>query len=206
MYNSKLKWYNKKEILDIFLFTERTYFRKLKEITSDIRIKPFKNKKGKNTSLIHYQDIGKVFELKRTPNNLKNPEKLRNYVGTRQWDFMGNIVPSKSYKKEVIEKMRFFQSLVKSKDNDFVLFINLEKNTQDNFFHCHFLIKSNLTKQVIYNFLNVVCDDKIDYKRNIELIPYDSERYHFRGSMYSDKFGKHDAKNFNPFIFSELLL
>ena len=139
MYNSKLKWYNKKEILDIFLITERTYFRKLKQITSDIRIKPFKNKKGKNTTLVHYQDIGKVFQLKRTPNNLENPEKLRNYVGTRQWDFMGNIVPSKSYKKEVIEKMRFFQSLVKSNDNDFVLFFNLEKNTQDNFFHCHFL-------------------------------------------------------------------
>ena len=82
MYNSKLKWYNKKEILDIFLFTERTYFRKLKEITSDIRIKPFKNKKGKSTTLVHYQDIEKVFQLKRTPKNLENPDKLRNYVGT----------------------------------------------------------------------------------------------------------------------------
>jgi hypothetical protein len=205
MYNSKLIWYNKEDVLQIFPITERTYFRKLKGLSPKIKTKCFKNKKGKNTTLVHYQDVGKVFERKRIPKNLDNPEVLRNYVVTKHWDFIGNLVPSKTNKKEVIEKMRFFQSLVKSKDNDIVLFFNLEKNKKDNFYHCHFLIKSKLPKQEIYEFLHLVCDDKIDYQRNIDLNTYDFETYQFRGSMYSDKFGKYNYKNHQEYIHSELM-
>jgi hypothetical protein len=205
MYNSKLIWYNKEDVLQIFPITERTYFRKLKGLSPDVRTKKNKNKRGKKSTLVHYQDVGKVFERKRTPNNLNNPEVLRNYVGTKQWDLMGNIVPSKSTKREVIEKMRFLQSQVKTMDKEFVLFFNLEKNTTDNFYHCHFLIKSKLPKQEIYKFLNLVCEDKIDYVKNIDLKTYDFETYQFRGSMYSDKFGKHNYKNHQEYIHSELM-
>jgi hypothetical protein len=47
MYNSELKWYDKKNVLQIFPITERTYFRKLKERSPEIRTKKFKNQKEK---------------------------------------------------------------------------------------------------------------------------------------------------------------
>lgn len=45
MYNPQLIWYNKKDVLDVFPITERTYFRKLKGLSPEIKTKYFKNKK-----------------------------------------------------------------------------------------------------------------------------------------------------------------
>jgi hypothetical protein len=47
MYNSQLIWYNKEDVLNLFDIKERTYFRKLKERTPEIKTKCFKNKRGK---------------------------------------------------------------------------------------------------------------------------------------------------------------
>ena len=57
MYNSELKWYDKKNVLQIFPIHERTYFRKLKDRSPEIRTKKFKNQKGKDTTLIYYKDL-----------------------------------------------------------------------------------------------------------------------------------------------------
>ena len=80
MYNPQLIWYNKRDVLKIFPITERTYFRRLKKITPEIRIKNFKNRKGKPTTLIHYQDLNKIFKRKRKPSNLKDPIIFRKYM------------------------------------------------------------------------------------------------------------------------------
>lgn len=200
-----IEWYSKQDVLTIFQISERTYFRKLKGITPDTRTKIVKNKQGRSSTLIYYQDLQNLFQIKRLPTNLDCPEIMRQYVGTRNWDFVGNIVPSKSNKNEIIEKMKFVFDQIKWFDNKVVLFFNLEKNTKDRFYHCHFLIKSDLNKKKIYELLHLICDDKCDRQRRIDLKRYDFEKYQFRGSFYSNKFGIYDTKYHKPFVYSELL-
>jgi hypothetical protein len=51
MYNSQLIWYNKEDVLNLFDIKERTYFRKLKQMSPHIR-----TKKLKNPNTIHLTD------------------------------------------------------------------------------------------------------------------------------------------------------
>ena len=57
MYNPQLIWYDKKDVLAIFPITERTYFRRLKQKSSQVRTKKLKNPKGRDTTLIYYKDF-----------------------------------------------------------------------------------------------------------------------------------------------------
>jgi hypothetical protein len=201
MYNPQLIWYTKKDVLNIFPITERTYFRKIKGINKDIRTKPLKNKKGKNTTLIYYQDLKKLFPLKRIPTNLNDKELVRKYIGTSHWDYLGNITPEKTKKSEIIEKIKFLYSELKKLDKNIILFYHLEENIKDNFYHSHFLMNTKLDQQTIYDKLNLICEND----KGIDLQPYDYQTYHYRGSFYSNKFGKYDTKYYNPFVYWELL-
>jgi hypothetical protein len=201
MYNPQLIWYTKKDVLNIFPITERTYFRKIKGINKDIRTKPLKNKKGKNTTLIYYQDLKKLFPLKRIPTNLNDKELVRKYIGTSHWDYLGNITPEKTKKSEIIEKIKFLYSELKKLDKNIILFYHLEGNTKDNFYHSHFLMNTTLNQHTINEKLNLICEND----KGIDLQPYDYQTYHYRGSFYSNKFGKHDTKYYNPFVYWELL-
>jgi hypothetical protein len=201
MCNPQLIWYNKKDVLNIFPITERTYFRKIKGINEDIRTKLLKNRKGKNTTLIHYQDLEKLFPIKRVPSNLNDKELVRKYIGTSHWDYLGNITPERTKKSEIIEKMKFLHSELKKLDKNIILFYHLEENTKDNFYHSHFLMNTKLDQQTINEKLNLICESE----KGIDLRPYDYQTYHYRGSFYSNKYGKYDTKYFNPFVYWELL-
>jgi hypothetical protein len=201
MYNPQLIWYNKKDVLNIFPIKERTYFRKIRGINKDIRTKNLKNRKGKNTTLIYYQDLKKLFTLKRIPTNLNNKELVRKYIGTSHWDYLGNITPERTKKSEIIEKMKFLHSELKKLDKKFILFYHLEENTKDKFYHSHFLFNTTLDQKTINEKLNLICEND----KGIDLQPYDFHTYHFRGSFYSNKFGKYDTKYSNPYVYSKLL-
>jgi hypothetical protein len=201
MYNPQLIWYKKKDVLNIFPITERTYFRQLKFLTSDIKIKKIKNTRGRSSTLIYYQDLKKVFKNKRIPKNIKDKEILRKYIGTSHWDYLGNITPEKSKKSEIIGKMNFLHSELKKLDKNIILFYHLEENTKDNFYHSHFLMNTKLDQKTIYDKLNLICEND----KGIDLQPYDYQTYHYRGSFYSNKYGKYDTKYFNPFVYWELL-
>jgi hypothetical protein len=201
MYNPQLIWYEKKDVLNIFPITERTYFRKLKAIDKDIRTKTLKNRKGKNTTLIHYQDLDKLFPVKRIPSNTNDKELVRKYIGTSHWNYIGNITPERTRKLEIIEKMKFLHSELKKLDKKFILFYHLEENTKDKFYHSHFLFNTTLDQNTINEKLNLICEND----KGIDLQPYDYHTYHFRGSFYSNKFGQYDTKYSNPYVYSELL-
>jgi hypothetical protein len=201
MYNPQLIWYNKQDVLDIFPISERTYFRKLKVITTDIRTMTLKNRQGKNTTLIHYQDLKKLFPIKRIPTNLNDKELVRKYIGTSHWDYVGNITPEKSKKSEIIGKMNFLYSELKKLDKKIILFFHLEENTKDHFYHSHFLINTLLNQQTINEKLNLICENE----KGIDLQTYDYQTFHYRGSFSSNKFGKYDTKYSNPYVYWELL-
>lgn len=205
MYNSELKWYDKKNVLQIFPITERTYFRKLKERSPEIRTKKFKNQKGKDTTLIYYQDLIKCFELQRKPKDFFNPDKLKKYITSYDWDFIGNVVPGKSSVYELIAKMNFIYDNLKRLDKSSMVFFSIEKNTKDDFYHSHFLIKSSLEKKGIYELLSLICEDELPGEKRIDLKSYDFETYQFRGSFYSNKFGEQDKKHHSSYIHSQLL-
>jgi hypothetical protein len=201
MYNSQIIWYDKEAILGIFPITERTYFRKLRNLGKDVQTKTIKNKKGKNSTLIHYQDLKKLFLLKRTPSNLDDKDILRKYVGTASWDYFGNIKPERTSQIENINKMKFLYSELKKFDKKIIWFFHLEENPRDNYYHCHYLINTKLDKTIIKEKLELICGND----KEIDLQKYDYDRYHFRGSFYSNKYGKYDTKYNNPYVYWELL-
>jgi len=198
-------WYSKNDVLELFSISERTYFRKIKDLPPQTRIKKVKSKRGKKTILIYFRDLPTIFEIKRRPSDISNKEKLRKYVGTQKWDFVGNIVPGRSTISEVQEKMKYLFQNLKSKDKSLELFFSLEKNTSDEYYHSHFLIKSRLTKKDIMDQIEIVCDKQYYKERRIDLKTYNFETYQFRGSFYSNKFGMYDTKKYQPYIYSDLL-
>jgi hypothetical protein len=205
MYNPQLEWYDKRDVISIFQITTRTYFRKLKKMSPQVRTKKIKNPKGRDTTLIYYKDLLDCFELQRKPKNLNNPENLRKYVGISRWDYLGNIVPGKSTVDEVKAKMKFIYDQIRFMDKKSRVFFSIEKNTNDDYFHSHFLLKTSLDKKTISSIILLVCEDEIRNEKRYYIRNYDFEKYHFRGSFYSDKFDVHDLKNQMPHIHSELL-
>ncbi len=205
MYNPQLEWYDKKDVLAIFPITERTYFRRLKQKSSQVRTKKLKNPKGRDTTLIYYKDLLDCFEYQRRPKGLSKPESLRKYVGSSRWDFIGNIVPCKSSVYEIISKMNFLYDNLRKLDKSTVVFYNIEKNTKDDFYHSHFLISSSLKKKEIKELLFLICENELIGEKRIDLKKYDFEKYQFRGSLYSDKFGIYDSKHHSSYIHSQLL-
>lgn len=205
MYNPQHEWYDKGDVLSIFPITERSYFRKLKQINPQVRTKKIKNPKGRDTTLIYYKDLLDCFELQRKPNNLNNPKKLREYVGISRWDYFGNIVPGKSTVDEVKAKMKFIYDQIRFMDKKSRVFFSIEKNTNDDYFHSHFLLKTSLDKKTISNIIELICENELIVEKRFYIRKYDFEKYHFRGSFYSDKFDIYDLKNQMPHIYSELL-
>ena len=205
MYNTQLEWYDKVDVLSLFSITERTYFRKLKQISSIIRIKKIKNPKGRDSTLIYYKDLLNCFEHQRKPKGLSNPESLRKYVGASRWDYLGNVVPGKTTLIEIKAKMTFLFGHLKSLDKTSKLFYSIELNSKDEYFHSHFLIKSSLDKKTIYKLLKLICEDELPGENRIDIKKYDFDNYQFRGSFYSNKFGEFDVKHQSSFIHSQLL-
>lgn len=186
-YDSKIKWYNKQDVLSIFPITERTYFRRIKNLPETIRTQVRKNKKGKPSLYIHYQDLSQVFHLRRNPKCSNDPTMMRKYIGTKDWNFIGNIIPKGSTLNDLEYKMNFLFEKLNLEDNKTELFYSCELNTEDENFHAHFLINTNLKRNQILEILKLICDENNKKESRINLMKYDYETYHYSGSFYSFK-------------------
>ena len=204
MFNSKIKWYSKKDVLNVLSISERTYFRKLKKIGNDVRIKIVKNKRGKDSKLIYFKDLHEVFCLKRNTTKTKVKELTLKDISTPVWSYIGNIVPEKSYTKDLEYKMKYIHQLLKNHDSDSILYYSVEPNTKDLYFHSHFLIKSNIVRNDLYEILTIVCEENTKRMKRIYIDEYDYNLYNNRGSSYSSK--KINFKNFSCSVMSELLV
>ena len=191
IYNQELVWYTKKDVLEIFPITERTYFRKLKLIR-DVEFNTKENPHGKSTNLVHRNDLKRIFSVKRIPNNLTDKEVRRKYIGTTNWGIIGNIVPVTSTVYELVKKMEFVFCELKKLDKKLILFYSIEPNPKDKYFHAHFLMKTNLSINVIKEFLSLICDNNTPYEKRIFIEKYNYIDYHFSGSFYSYKTSTND--------------
>lgn len=204
MFNSKIKWYSKKDVLNVLSISERTYFRKLKKIGNDVRIKIVKNKRGKDSKLIYFKDLHEVFCLKRNTTKTKVKELTLKDISTPVWSYIGNIVPEKSYTKDLVYKMKYIHQLLKNHDSDSILYYSVEPNTKDLYFHSHFLIKSNINTKDLYDILTLVCEENTRKTQRIHLDVYDYYSFNNRGLSYSSK--KINFKNFTCSLMSEVLV
>jgi hypothetical protein len=190
MYNPSIIWYKKIDVLNIYPITERTYFRKIKEINNSIKTKILKNPQGKPSTLIYYQDLNKVFGKYRKPNNLDNLQTKRKYIGTSDWDIIGNIVPLNGTIKTIKESMlfikRFIESKMETKTKDW-FFYSIEKNPKDDFYHSHFLIKTKLQVSQLEKVFELICEIELGGKNRMWIRKYDYSHYHYSGSFYSFK-------------------
>ena len=206
MYDSSIIWYSKKDILNIFPISERTYFRKLNEIKMSIRTKILKNPKGKPSTLIYYQDLNNVFGKYRKPSNLDDLQTKRKYIGTSDWDIIGNIVPVNCTIKTLKDCMRyikyFIESKTKVKSKDW-FFYSIEKNPNDQFYHSHFLIKTKLKVSQIEKILDLICETDIENKNRIWVRKYDYNQFNYSGSFYSFKTSFEDKGEGS--VFNELI-
>jgi hypothetical protein len=203
MYSYEQKWYDKKNILETFPICERTYFRRLEQLSPNIRTKILKNKRGKPSTLIYYRDLHKVFQVKRIHKNHLDSE--RKLVGTMKWDYFVVMTPSKTTKDEMKSKMEFIHKQVRINDKKSKLFYSIENNTFDKFCHSHFLIRTKMDKIKLKKIIHQVCEVYIPKDtRRLFLENYDFDRFDYRGSFYSNKFGKTDLKYGSEKIYSKL--
>ena len=199
--NKEIKeWYNKNEILELYPMGVTTYKKRIKKLSTP----PYKDytriatKRLENSNLksVKYREIHKIilndlFGNVRVP-NLKNITKVIKWVNNNTWDWFGDIIPSKTYPSELIGKMNFVFSELKKLNRDckVTLFYSIEKNTEDEYYHSHFLIKNefcSIPQNEIIEILELVAEENTSKETRIYLKPYDYKNFGKDGSNYTLK-------------------
>jgi len=182
------EWYNKNEILEIYPIGTTTYKKRIRKLKCPEYINKTRIKCKKRE--IHFTALEELFGNNRKP-NLKNVNNVIKWVKNQSWDWIGNIVPNKTHPSELKNKMQyFFNQLKRGKSGYITLFFSIEQNTNDDYYHCHFLIrdKSNsLSQKGIVELLEVITEKNTFDETRIHLKKYDFEKYGKRGSSYSAK-------------------
>ncbi len=196
----KKEWYNKSEILQIYPIGITTYKQRIKKLetpqlsgyTRMVR----QSLKQSNLKMIekreiHREVLNELFGDVRLP-YLRNISHVIKWVNNITWDWFGDVIPSKSFPLELKGKMNYLikQLNKKSGGSKVVLFYSIEKNTKDNYFHSHFLIKDDshkLSKEVLLECLELISEKNTSKETRIYLEPYDYKNHGTNGSNYTLK-------------------
>ena len=184
------EWNTKKEILKIYPISSSTYKKRIKNIDSS-KTKFTSSKTGSPTRLIHHSILDELFRKRRrlSPKEFKQTIK---WVRNHHWNYFGDVVPGSSNVDDLIDKMRFiFKELKKlqMEVNQLTLFYAIEKNTEDNYYHAHFLIdcaKDMLVAEDIEDKLELICDPNSYKEGRIYIKEYDLI-YEKGGAIYNSK-------------------
>jgi hypothetical protein len=199
--NRNKEWFNKKEILDIYPIGETTYKKRIKKLldptySGSTRFvkKPLEksNLKEINVREIHKSVLHEIFGNTRFPNG-DDTNALLKWVNNTNWDWIGNVVPSKILSYELIAKMHLLfvqlKKLVKP-NKGLILYYAIELNTKDNYYHSHFLIKEGvkpLNKKILLSALTLIAEENNSAERRIDIQKYNYETFENRGKSYSFK-------------------
>ena len=94
-------------------------------------------------------------------------------------NYFGDIVPGSSNVDDLIDKMRFIFNELKNlqmEKNQLILFYAIEKNTEDKYYHAHFLIdcaRDMLVAEDIEDKLELICDPNSYKEGRIYIKEYD---------------------------------
>jgi hypothetical protein len=151
--------------------------------------------------LIYFEDLDKIFGKYKKPSDLSDLTTKRKYVGSSRWDVIGNIVPknaSISCIKKIIDFIIPLLEVGKKSDKNW-FFYSIEKNPNDEFYHSHFLIKTELKISQIEKIFEMICDTKFGEKNRMWIRKYDFKKYYYSGSFYSFKTLKSDKGEISVF-------
>jgi hypothetical protein len=184
------EWYNKKEIIEIYPLSIATYKKRIKNIDPS-KTKFIKSKVGSPTRLIHHSVLDELFRKRRRLSKKEYDQTIK-WVRNHNWNYFGDVVPGSSLIEELINKMRYFFEKLKKLQivkNQMTLFYSIEKNTNDKYYHVHFLIDYGgdmpLIKDIIY-ILEMICEPNTMKEGRIYIKQYDL-KYDKRGAIYNSK-------------------
>jgi len=203
MRNNKLNkdWFSKNEIISHYPIGLSTYKKRIKRL-KEPKFQPYTRlirKEITNSNLkstierqIHYSILNEIFGNVRTP-SLKNIPQIIKWINNNKWDWFCNIIPSKTYPFELRKKMEYFFNLLKKEPGlktNTILFYTIEKNSEDEFYHCHFLLKTDdkkIEKNRLEELLNNICENNNRLETRISVRRYNYDLFQDRGSKYSTK-------------------
>lgn len=184
------EWYTKNDILKTYPISTSTYKNRIKEINTSFT-KFIKSKTGSPTRLIHHSVIDELFRERRRLSQREYNQTIK-WVRIHYWNYFGDIVPVSSTIDDLKTKMRFlFEELKKlqMEKNQLNLFYAIEKNTNDEYYHAHFLIdcaKDMIEIRDITSILEIICDPNTNKESRIYLKEYDLS-YEKGGAIYNSK-------------------
>lgn len=184
------EWYNKKEILELYPISIATYKKRIKNIDPS-KTKFITSKSGSPTRLIHHSILDELFRKRRRLSSKEFDLTIR-WVRNHYWNFIGNIVPVSSSIDDLKNKMRFLFDELKElqmETNQITLYYAIEKNSNDKYYHAHFLIdcaRDMLNLGEIKDKLEIICEPNTINESRIHLEEYNME-YDKDGAIYSSK-------------------
>ncbi len=197
MYNKEQLWYNIKELTSLFGVSKTIINKRINKnqslLIEDKTFRTIKSKQGKQTNQYHYSILNEVFGVRNTPRHIKIKLVRRNYIGTSTWDFIGTILPERSTINDLKHKMRFLFERLETKlgkRKGIKLVYSIEPNTEDKYYHGHFLIYSktkSIDLSLLKNELEIIAGDKTKDRTPYLIKPYDYLNFGFSGSFYSFK-------------------
>lgn len=163
------EWIDKHSVMRWCSIRPTTYKKRLKMVN------PLDKKIGyRGKTLINPNIVYSTFCPNTLPlNELKS---IRSYSNSVEWDFFGNIVPVSSYPDELKCKWEYLIDVWSQEDEDVELVFSTESNTEDSYFHSHFLLKTFLSKKTIYKDLIKVCDENNRRESRIHLLEFNSDK------------------------------
>lgn len=184
------EWYSKKDILKNYPLSTTTYKKRIKDI-DPTKTKFIKSPSGSPTRLIHHSIVDELFRERRKLSKKEFNQTIK-WVRIHYWNYFGNIVPVSSSIDDLKFKLRFlFEELKKlqMEKNHLNLFYSIEKNTNDEYYHSHFLIdcaKDMIELKDILPILEKICDPNTSKETRIHLKEYDLS-YEKAGAIYNSK-------------------
>jgi hypothetical protein len=184
------EWNTKKEILETYPISIATYKKRIKDIDPS-KTKFIKSKSGSPTRYIHHSVLDELFRKRRRLSPKEFDLTIR-WVRNHYWNYFGDIVPGSSNVDDLIDKMRFIFNELKKlqmEKNQLTLFYAIEKNTEDKYYHAHFLIdcaKDMLVAEDIEDKLELICDPNSNKEGRIYIKEYDLS-YGKGGAIYNSK-------------------
>ena len=156
------EWIDKHSVMRWCSIKPTTYKKRLKGVN------PLDKKIGyRGKTLINPDIVYSTFCPNTLPvNELKS---IRSYSHSIEWDFFGNIVPVSSYPDDLLCKWEYLIDIWSRGDEDVELVYSIESNTEDSYFHSHFLLKTFLSKETINKDLITVCDENNRRESRIHL-------------------------------------
>ena len=184
------QWNTKKEILATYPISSATYKKRIKNI-DPTKTKFIPSKSGSPTRLIHHSILDELFRKRRRLSSKEFDLTIR-WVRNHYWNYFGDVVPGSSNVEDIINNMRYFYNKLKElqmEKNQLTLFYAIEKNTEDKYYHAHFLIdceKDMLVTEDIEDKLELICDPNTNKEKRIYIKEYDL-RYEKGGAIYNSK-------------------